>query len=269
MSILEITSALKNRAYEAAKRDFEMAFPRYCFPHAYRDTLAYLSPDTTSSGRDSLITLRCCLDRPPGVETVRPFFIGLRFSRFGQETTLDLISLPREIGRDHLTRYAWRFGWLSFADRIDTQQGSRPIPSPLISAGGQMTIRPDQTVAFSMTKDDTSTLFGVDSVRLAETIATHFDILSAREKADTFFSLLLGYLREYQGKPDFYEQFALSLHECCVEFTPELAEALYSMKAADLARTQKIDLCTAYLGEIYGTLGTVINGIQAVQHSWT
>lgn len=28
---------------------------------------------------DGLITVRCCLDQTPGVQTRRPFFLGLRF----------------------------------------------------------------------------------------------------------------------------------------------------------------------------------------------
>lgn len=266
MSIQEITTKLNTQAYEAAKREFQTMFPYPTFPDAFRGTIAVI--DSSSTGQDSLIALRCCLNRPPAAETTHPFFIGLRFSRFGRSTTLDLISVPFPPGCDPVQHYARRIGCLSFADRIDTQFGSRPLPSPLISAVGQMTVRAGQELTFTPITEKPATLIGVDVVLLARTIASHFDLMTTTEVANDFFISLLGFLKECQGKSDFYEQFVLWLHESRVRITPKLAESLCAMKAADHARTQGSDICAEYLKEIYSGLGQVIKSISAIQRSW-
>ncbi len=255
-------------------REFEQWFPKSSFPNAIRRTMAIIYGDVARN--DGLITVRCCLDQTPGVQTRRPFFLGLRFSGFGlSPTTLDLVSVPTPPGQDPVQCYVNRTGWLSSADQIGTWQGSRPLPSPLISVVGEVTIQVDQSIQFSSSGTSPPTLFGINAISLAETIARYFDAKTApaqsSQDADTFFNTLLEFLREFQGNPQFYEQLALWLHEREVRITPALAESLYMMKASDYARTAEgghVKLSTAYMREIYTGLGTVITAIQNIQRSW-
>jgi hypothetical protein len=273
VSIAEVTTTLNALRYQETRRAFEELFPAHSFPGAIRGTMAVIHGDTARN--DSLITLRCCLDQSPTAQTKRPFFLGLRFSGFGLlPTTLDLVSVPTSPGRDPIRGYVNRAGWLSPADRIDTRQGSRSLPNPLISAVGEVTIRTDQSMEFSSPETSPPTLLGINAASLAQTIARYFDMLvpaQSSEDVDTFFNTLLEFLREYQGKPEFYEQLALWLHERRVRITPELAEALYMMKASDYVRTAEggfTNLNTAYMKEVYTGLGHVVEKIRNVQDSW-
>ncbi|MGB3072974.1 MAG: hypothetical protein WBB68_01810 [Candidatus Moraniibacteriota bacterium] len=264
MTIESLTTVLNQRANTAAMNEFRMAYPHQNFPNAVIRSIALIYGDQEKY-RDTLITCRCCIDRPPQQEIWSNFVVGVRFRHFGRQTTVDLVSYPVGRFRNLSQEHARRLDWLSAP--TDAQFGNRALSAPLIVAEGTINTSSDGTLKFSGPGNGRpESLLGVDVSLVANTIASFFDLRTGGATSHEFFHQLNRFLVEYTDNPDFYEQFALWLCEQQIQLTPAQSEALIAMKVHDRAQSEHIDLSTAYLDEIYsGQLARICNTIRAVR----
>ncbi|MGB4942867.1 MAG: hypothetical protein WBO92_02035 [Candidatus Moraniibacteriota bacterium] len=264
MTVENLTSVLNQRSYTAAMEEFGMAYPYQNFPDVIRHTIALIYGDQEGH-RDTLISCRCCISRPPQQERRSNFVVGVRFRHFGRQTTVVLVSYPVGRFRNLSQEHARRLDWLSAP--TDTQFGDKVLPAPLIVAEGVVKISSDGTLKFSGPGNGRpESLLGFDVSLIANSIASFFDLRTAGATSHEFFHRLNCFLVEYTDNPDFYEQFALWLCEQRIQLTPDQSDALIVMKVHDRAQSEHVELSTANLEEIYsGQLARICNTIRAVR----
>ncbi|MFH0951434.1 MAG: hypothetical protein V1765_03100 [bacterium] len=233
-----------------------------------------------------VITQSDCLvnhNKPLGVTTLRvvidssatsqKYVIGIKFSNFGEVTSIDLVALSLPHHKDVITKYFGDLGLLPKEAHFEQNQATSTPLSPtnqleqwqyknsLIIAGGWVN-NDNGHLTFNDSSDDfTASIFGLDANELARAIygiAINDEPEFIQEIPITTPGLeqlnrWLQVIDEYQGQNEFYPRFFDSCDHS--RFFVHQLTALFNMKILDLITYRQANPIMAILDELADPTG--------------